>query len=109
MEIKDQDYNNNGPHNNAGRRHYSRRIHQDSKQQVINAKFQETVFLSAIIESTRKSSMREGNSTEVATIIENIWKNKEIVNLRIIISGHSILKSTIRPLRSQVFRGSAQS
>lgn len=61
---------------------------------MINAKFQETVFLSGIIERTIESSMREGNSAEVATIIENIGKNREIVNLRIVSPDGIILKST---------------
>ena len=61
---------------------------------MINAKFQETVFLSGIIERTIESSMREGNSAEVARIIDNIGKNREIVSLRIISPDGTILKST---------------
>ncbi len=64
---------------------------QNSK--MINAKFQETVFLSGIIERTVESSMREGNSAEVARIIDNIGKNREIVSLRIISPDGTILKS----------------
>ena len=48
---------------------------------MINAKFKETVFLSGIIERTIESSMREGNSAEVARIIDNKGKNREIVSL----------------------------
>ena len=61
---------------------------------MINAKFQETVFLSGIIESSIESSMRESNSAEVSRIIENIGTNREIVNLRIISPDGIILKST---------------
>ena len=61
---------------------------------MINAKFQETVFLSGIIERTIESSMKEGNSAEVARIIDNTGKNREIVSLRIISPDGTILKST---------------
>ncbi len=60
---------------------------------MINSKFQETVCLSGIIERTVESSMRDGNSAEVARIIDNIGKNREIVSLRIISPDGTILKS----------------
>jgi HD-GYP domain-containing protein (c-di-GMP phosphodiesterase class II) len=61
---------------------------------MIDAKFQDTEFLCNIIERTIENSMRDGKTVDVQRIIENMGKNKEIVNLRILSPDGMILKST---------------
>jgi len=65
---------------------------QNSK--MLKAKFEDTAFLCDIIESTTESAMKDGNTREVQKILENIGKNKEILNLRILSPEGVILKST---------------
>ena len=61
---------------------------------MIEVKFQDTAYLCDIIERSIENSMREGKTVDVQRIIENIGKNKEILNLRIISPEGVILKST---------------
>jgi hypothetical protein len=52
-------------------------------RKMVDDKLADTVFLGDIIERTIDNDMREGNTQNVQKIIENIGKNKEILNLRI--------------------------
>ena len=63
-------------------------------KKMVNDKLADTVFLGDIIESTIDNDMKEGNTQNVQMILENIGKNKEILNLRIFSPDGTILKST---------------
>ena len=63
-------------------------------KKMVNDKLADTVFLGDIIERTIDNDMKEGNTQNVQKIIENIGKNKEILNLRIFSPDGTILKST---------------
>jgi HD-GYP domain-containing protein (c-di-GMP phosphodiesterase class II) len=61
---------------------------------MIESKLQDTEFLCDVIERTIDSSMKEGKTAEVQKIIANAGKSKEIVNLRILSTDGTVLKST---------------
>ncbi|MBA4373088.1 MAG: hypothetical protein C0402_09550 [Thermodesulfovibrio sp.] len=61
---------------------------------MIESKLEDTEFLCDLIEKTTESAMRQGNTSEVQSILENIGKNKEIPFLRILSPDGTILKST---------------
>ena len=63
-------------------------------RKMVDDKLADTVFLGDIIERTIDNDMKEGNTQNVQKIIENIGKNKEILNLRIFSPDGTILKST---------------
>src|SRR5574340_714316 len=63
-------------------------------RKLINDKLADTVFLGDVIERTIDNDMKEGDTKNVQKIIENIGKNKEILNLRIFSPDGTILKST---------------
>ena len=63
-------------------------------RKMIETKIDDTVFLGDIIERTIDIAMKEGNTDEVQAIIQNIGKNKEVVHLRVLSPGGTILKST---------------
>jgi HD-GYP domain-containing protein (c-di-GMP phosphodiesterase class II) len=61
---------------------------------ILDHELDGTVFLGDIIERSIINAMLAGNSQEVQKIFENIGKNKEILNLRILSSDGTIIKST---------------
>lgn len=63
-------------------------------RKMVNDKLADTVFLGDIIERTIDNDMEEGHAQNVQKIIENIGKNKEILNIRIFSPDGTILKST---------------
>src|SRR4030042_6464021 len=63
-------------------------------RKMVDDKLADTVFLGDIIERTIDNDMKEGNTQNVQKIIENIGKNKEILNLRIFSPDGTILKSS---------------
>jgi HD-GYP domain-containing protein (c-di-GMP phosphodiesterase class II) len=63
-------------------------------KRMVNDKIADTVFLGDIIERTIDNDMKEGHTQNVQKIIENLGKNKEILNLRIFSPDGTILKST---------------
>ena len=63
---------------------------------LLKSKLEDAEFLCNIVERTTESAMKEGNATEVQRIIENVGKNSEILNLRILSPNGTILKSKNR-------------
>ena len=61
---------------------------------MIQSKLEDTEFLCDLIEKTTESAMKKGNTAEVQQILENIGRNREIPNLRILSPDGTILKST---------------
>ncbi len=63
-------------------------------KKMIDEKLANTVFLADIIERTIDNDMKEANTKNVQKTLENIGKNKEILNLRILSPDGTILKSS---------------
>ncbi|MBI5100822.1 MAG: HD domain-containing protein [Nitrospirae bacterium] len=63
---------------------------------MIDDKLKDAEFLCDLVESTTDSAMKEGNNSEVQRILENLGKNNEILQLRILSSDGTILKSSKR-------------
>lgn len=63
------------------------------EDRLINDKVSDAEVINKLIESSISSAMRVGNSKEVQSIIENIGKNRDIVNLRVLSNNGVILKS----------------
>ena len=60
---------------------------------MLQDKLQDSEFIGNIIMGSIENEMKEGNTQEVQKILENIGKNKEILNLRIFSPDGTILKS----------------
>ncbi len=63
-------------------------------RKMVDDKLADTAILGDIIERTIDSDMKEGDTKNVQKIIENIGKNREILNLRILSPDGTILRST---------------
>lgn len=63
-------------------------------KKMIDEKLANTVFLADIIERTIDNDMKEANTKNVQKTLENIGKNEEILNLRILSPDGTILKSS---------------
>ena len=61
---------------------------------MLDDKLKDTVFLGDIIERSIDNDMREGRTEHVQVMLENIGRNKEILNLRILSPEGTILRST---------------
>jgi HD-GYP domain-containing protein (c-di-GMP phosphodiesterase class II) len=62
-------------------------------RKMVDAKLEDTVFLSDIIERSIDNDMKEGNTQDVQKTIESVGKNKEVMSLRILSPDGTILKS----------------
>ena len=60
---------------------------------MLQDRLQDSEFIGDIIMRSIENEMKEGNTQEVQKILENIGKNKEILNLRIFSPDGTILKS----------------
>ena len=61
---------------------------------MLEDKLKDMVFLGDIIERSIDNDMQEGNTKHVQVMLENIGRNKEILNLRILSPEGTILRST---------------
>ena len=63
-------------------------------KKMLEDKLKDMVFLGDIIERSIDNDMREGHTKHVQVMLENIGRNKEILNLRILSPEGTILRST---------------
>ncbi len=61
--------------------------------EIINSKFQDTLFISDLIVKSIDNAMKEGRTVDVQKILENIGRNRELMHLRILSPDGRILKS----------------